>query len=212
MLNPIEELKKYKKIYLDHTDEIEIDLSYSSIIKYISDEMGKLSRGQFRMSQKLEDFSQEIIDAIDSNTGRLDEISALVDEKDKTIELLNKEIKKELSEKNDLIKAFVAGLALFDTLVSFIRDSGDTTWVEQSQAAFRKALQFASEAGIAQTGVVGELFDDRLHDVVEVVCDERFGFREITGVDAKGYTYKGDVVKKARVTVNNERCENKADE
>lgn len=208
MLNAVEELKKYRKIDIDDTGGIDTgDSNGTVLIKSISEEIGRLSRGQFRMSQKLEDFSQEIIEAVDSNTGRLDEIAGFVNEKDAVIVQQSMEIKELMTENNKLYTNFTTVLDLFYTIVSFIAGSGDTAWREQAEMAMRNVLAAAAEAGIEQIGGKGVLFDERLHEAVDTVCDEKLGFREVAGLEAKGYLYKGRVIKKAKVIVNNWRGE-----
>ena len=212
MFDPICELKKYGNIDFNQEPGSKEESAQAGLLAILRDEIGRLSRGQFRMTQKLEDFSQEIVEAVENNTGRLGQISGMVDECRESRILLEKELRMMQKEAGQIINAYVTSMDLFDLLTSHLEGSGNESWMQQARIAREKSMEAASYAGIRTVGFQGEFFNDQIHEAMEAVSSENHRYREIVDVLAKGYLYRDVVLRKAKVIVNNKKGAETADE
>lgn len=206
MLNPVEELKKYCKIDLEHSTLDYMNLpDIRAQNKQFIDEVNKLSKNQFRAVQKIEDFSEEIIELLEEKMNKWEALENALSDKDEIISSLKTRIEKENIEKHNIIIKTINIIDIFDNVASFIEESNDKSWVEQIRKVMDNIKALMSEMGIVELDRTINIFNENIHEAAGLAYDNNKSFRELISIETKGYTYNGKLLRKAKVIVNNIR-------
>lgn len=215
MLDVLAELKKYQKIDLTKQNDrdlpglrgtafggMSIGIGHFS---RIAEDINKMSKKQFRMEQQMEDCFEEIEEITRMLQQELDMAKTYQKSLENKDDLI-KEIKIKSAEQEENIQSLVLALISFvdniDLIYAAILSSGDEEWLRQMNRV-KNYLSLVLRGNKLYEIGQEKYFNDQLHDVGSLVEDENRGFREITGVEQKGYLYQGNIIRKARVIVNN---------
>lgn len=205
MLDALSELKKYRKINCNDTASTGFSGSpLGTVLNRISDDINRISKNQFKLGQQVEDFSEEILEILHEELEASETYKKWALSRDDLINELNR--KEEANEKraDGLVSALIRFSDAMDIVYSFIAASGDPDWMLQIEQLKNSLALVLAENNLNEIGNE-KYFDDGLHDAVSVVEDCSKDFREIVGIERKGYSYMGKIIRKALVTVNNFR-------
>lgn len=218
MLNAVEELKKYRKIDIEGENIDDDNIEWAGFPDVMEqnrqfiEEIGKLSRNQFKAVQQIDVFSEEITELLQEKMGLLQEkmdkseiLEKALSDKDDLMDTLKTRIQYVSTDKQHMLMTVIKLVDIFETAADFISRSGDEAWVGQIKRVMEGIEGLMSETGINEINVYA--FNDNFHEAVDVVYDESKGYREIVKIEKKGYTYRGKVLRKAKVVVNNARKE-----
>ncbi|MBE7070356.1 MAG: nucleotide exchange factor GrpE [Ruminococcaceae bacterium] len=107
----------------------------------------------------------------------------------------------------DVTKEFLTVLDNIDRAVSTAKDADENSIdkvIEGVELLGKQAAAILTKIGVEEIKAdKGDKFDPNLHEAVMHVEDEELGEQEIAMVFAKGYTYKGKVIRHAVVQVAN---------
>lgn len=180
------------------------------------------------LTKELEKFNYKKIENVDLNMNALNDIVGMMqgqnakldksvkmgalniaslkedlEEKNKEIFKLKKEI--ELCEENDK-KVMKKIISIVDEIVyveRFVMESNNSKLIMNIESIQKRIKKELREIGIEEIPTVGEIFNNRLHECVDVVNMEKKEKYEIIDVVKKGYTYKGSILRVASVIANN---------
>lgn len=206
MLNAIEELKKYKKINMEFDQRYKLDLDEpdnNTIEKMLVSEINKLSKNQFKTLQKVDVYYEDVMQLLDEKMDKWDAFDKAISELQEKNKSLVACLKEEDGEKINILKKLILIVDVFENAASFIVASGDHTWIDQIERVMDFIGSTMNDAGISEIEGQGSIFNDMVHEVVEVVYDKDRKYREVISVEEKGYLYKGIILRKAKVIVNN---------
>lgn len=205
VLDGLAELKKYRRI--NHNSTVSAGWggpALGGIIDRIADDINRISKNQFKMGQQLEDCFEEIVNTLHQELDTAKTYQELLANRDDLI----KEIKRRSEENEKRVESLVSALISFsdamDIIHAFISSSGATDWILQMERVNNSLAKVLAENNLCEIGNE-KYFNEVLHDVVSVVEDHNRDFREIIGVEQKGYSYMGKTLRKARVIVNSFR-------
>ena len=199
MIDVFSEIKKYEKIKKEDKYSAE-----KSIINMLYGDIRRLSKSQFRIEQQIEGFFDEMMEAINEKVQLSEEYKKTISEKNEQSLKQKTKIETKQKEIESLIEVIVEYSNSFDTIKRSIELSKNQGWILQIRRMENELNAIMVGSGLYKTG--GEkYFNDILHEAIYAVKYKDKDFREIIYVESPGYSYKGHVIKKARVVVNNYR-------
>ena len=226
MINFKEELEKYHERIKKNDIIPENKVSYREIddnIKRINKELNYIILNSNNLKSSTKEKFEEIGDNferveenfqdIEDNFEKLDTSSkeiltflegkwwGTVEKQNNEILFLKREIKALKDRESKFQKALIKILDSIEWINKYIKiftnDSVENT-VNASMKVINKEL---SGIKIDTIGSVGDLFDENIHNCIEVVKDETKLEHEIIEVIKKGYRFKGQVLRAAQVIV-----------
>lgn len=204
MLDVIAELKKYRPLNMENSGDGESSgIIYRNILEKHTEELIRFSKMQFRLGQQFEDFNEETLGLLRKETENAEVYKKWALE---VIGDLNRRVAENKQRTENLIFALITLADTLEMIHGFITASGDPDWILQMNRVRNNTSLVMAENDLREIGT-GKYFDDSLHEAVSIIRDPEKEFREITGVEQKGYFYGDKVVRKAKVIVNTYRKE-----
>lgn len=202
MFDALCELKKYKKINLDNIDPLtSCPSAYGIIAERLANDINKMSKSLFKLEQRHEDFTEELLEKINENLDIAESFKKLALSKDETI----KGLQIRQNGDRETIHRMTTALIDFSDKLNIIYDSilssANSDWILQTERIKHSAELILAGIGIHETGSE-KYFEESLHEAVSAVEDAERDFKEITSVELKGYMYNDRVLRKAKVIVN----------
>ncbi len=226
MINFREELQKYQERIKDEDIVIKEEVNYKNIednIEAINKELSYIILNANNINNNSEENFEEIKDDfeklresfedVEDNIEKI-EISnkdiliflqdkwwGTIEKQNSEILFLKREIKTLKERENRFQKALMKILDSIEWINKYMKvftnDSVENT-VNASMKVVNKEL---STINISTIGVVGELFDENIHNCIDTIADENREQYEIFEVVKKGYMFKGQVLRTAQVIV-----------
>jgi len=205
VLDALAELKKYQRINLNGTDFAGWGGTvHGVILDRIADDINRISKNQFRIGQQIEDCFEEILHILHQELDLAKTYQQSLAARDDLIKEMNRRAGENEKRIESLVMALVRVSDMIDIIFSAISSSGDEDWIRQMERVKNSLAMVLAENNLDEIGNE-KYFDDALHDVVSLVEDPDRDFREVAGVEQKGYAYRGKILRKARVVINNYR-------
>ena len=198
------------------------DGGQEALLKELCSGLAKLGGRMDRMQSALDKISQDGEALDDCLTGISDDLEMLdsgveewervlrsqTDSLEDLLDTMEAQSRGEAELQRQLSEAEEREQALLD-LVSLTRDqldmvsrrlSGDAAWSDQFAMMSRESAKLLRNAGIRETGVVGEPVDYEIHQVLEAVeTDKKEQDHTVASVFSVGRIYRGRILGKAKV-------------
>ena len=194
MINFREELQKCQERIKNEDIVIKEEVNY----KNVEDNIEKLRDGFEDVEdniEKLKISNEEILLFLK------DKWWGTIEKQNSEILYLKREIKILKDRENRFRKALMKILDSIEWINKYLKvftnDSVENT-INTSMKVIKKEL---SGINISTIGVVGELFDENIHNCIDTIADENREQHEIFEVIRKGYMFKGQVLRTAQVIV-----------
>ena len=194
MINFREELQKCQERIKNEDIVIKEEVNY----KNVEDNIEKLRDGFEDVEdniEKLKISNEEILLFLK------DKWWGTIEKQNSEILYLKREIKILKDRENRFRKALMKILDSIEWINKYLKvftnDSVENT-INTSMKVIKKEL---SGINISTIGVVGELFDENIHNCIDTIADENREQHEIFEVIRKGYMFKGQVLRIAQVIV-----------
>jgi molecular chaperone GrpE len=139
-------------------------------------------------------------------TGLQEDLTTLrkqAEEQDKEVfRKLNEELYELRKELSVAVEVAVELSDILNTAHSYAKSQGDPVWIDALAQALEKSESMISGIGLSPIKAVGDAFDARLHNCVEVVASASMPKDTVIDVFRRGYRYKGKVHRCADVRVS----------
>jgi molecular chaperone GrpE (heat shock protein) len=192
MFNVFAELQKYQKIKLDGpTSSVS---PHTAVFTQLAVDFQKMAKHQFRLEQQFDAFSEELLELFQQQIAT----------QSNTILGLNRQLETAASKNIRLVWGLIQLYDALDLIALSIQASGSTDWVAQMERLTTATARVMTENGLQFLGAE-PYFDDQLHEAVGTAQVAEKDYKAIVTVEQKGYTYLGQVLRKAQVIVNIER-------
>jgi molecular chaperone GrpE (heat shock protein) len=192
MLDALAEMRKYPKIQLDKTGDAPPTASpYTGILTRITDDFQKMARHQFKLEQQFDAFVDEIQELLRKEVAAQNSaIQALVGHlNDAEVRRIN------------LAQGLIQLKDALDLIAGALQAAGLTEWLDQMEQLDASAIRVMAENGLQPLGAE-TYFDEQRHEIAGTAADSQKAYKAILAVEQKGYSYLGQVLRKARVIVN----------
>lgn len=188
MIDIFNEIRKCTPLSLDDTSQI-IDDELTIILKNVTKSYERIGKEQYKSNSTLDEII-EALEASNENVNLNNEFKDILNVKDKKIgKLLGCLINFSDAFENLYMHAVKSRNEALITSLSFQKENN------------KKQLMLC---GISILGFMGEVFDSKLHIAKEVRCNDTIQPGCIMEVLSNGYTYDGEVIRKAEVIINNQ--------
>lgn len=184
VIDVAKELQKYniKDVEIDFSDDI------AGLLSIFNKTVERIGKEQYKSLRNIDEIL-ELLDATKEN----EELIKSFKEKAKLTE----------KENENLIKALVEVADLFEDIYMYSEKSLNEGFAEQMKLQLSNMEQVLLTYGLTRFGDVGEAFNSQLHIPKEVRENEGFMQVQILEIIKSGYTYKGQIIRKAEVVINN---------
>lgn len=191
-----EEIKKYSKI-----DSLELDFKEGFSYLEFTNDINNFTKRAEKLD-KLEHYGNEICENNREFQKLLkDRVEITLKERDGEILTLKRKINTLEAREKSFLKAILKILDSIEWFQKIIKVFSNSS-VEKSLFTTNKVIKKELlNMDIIQIDTIGESFNDKVHNCIEVVEDEKRNNNEIIDVVKNGYIYRGEVVRVAEVIV-----------
>jgi molecular chaperone GrpE (heat shock protein) len=172
-----------------------------NIMDKLAEDIGRLSKNQFRLGQQFEDFAEEVLEAVRQEIKLAEVYKKWAESKDAAMIGFHHRLTENEKRIENLVFALINLADALEMIYRFVIASGDTDWRLQMERVQNTTRLLLAENGIQELGHEN-FFDDSLHEAIATVQEEGKDLREITDIEQKGYSYWNKVLRKAKVVVN----------
>ncbi|ABR46516.1 hypothetical protein Amet_0284 [Alkaliphilus metalliredigens QYMF] len=186
MIDVRKEIEKYEPIDLAQEEELQQD-EFIEVLQHLQKSLNRFGKDQYKTLGQVE----EVLELLEAS-----------EEKDKVYGDLRKEAKKKDEEIDALLLAIIMVTDALEDLYYYTVKNNEGSWAEQLSLLWEKLGQKLSYYGIVRIGEEGTTFSSH-HGIAEGISkDANRSHGEIVEVIQLGYVYRGRVLRKARVIVN----------
>ena len=194
MINVLNELRKYEPIELDNVLEwAPTDLEF--IFKEVKEAFEKSGKQQFKFSRRLE----EMLDVLEE-----------VKQQQDVHRDAQQEIKSSEVEKVEILQGLISICDEVEYMYKYALKEEQGAWKDQLSLQWKRMEKILAQFAIMRIDDVSEPLDLKVHVVKEVKNLPEVGNVEILEILKSGYMYKGKLLRKAEISLNNK--ENDANE
>ncbi len=194
MLDIKEELKNYKEVNVKVDSEINEEKDNEELehlLTVFTKAYERIGKEQYKTSNAVD----EILEIIEENS-----------ESNKDKEVIIKELKEQVLDRNNELKAMlntiVAMADIFDYMNNYVSNSDNENLKEQFKLVEEQLTEKLAKASITVLGTVNREVDVNINQPLEVKWEKDKPEGIVLGVIEKGYRYKGKLLRKAKVIVN----------
>lgn len=186
MLDVLKELNKYKPV--DLKEEVCLERKTSQLISILNKNLERIGKDQYKSNRNID----EILEILDEDKS-----------KNELITSFREKFEGARDNRDMLLKGIIDIVELFEDLYVYSGKSLNKSFLEQIRHQWTNLEQIMLKCGISILGNPGEMFDSKLHIARETRKDGLLPNMQIIEVIRRGYMYKGEIIRKSEVVVNN---------
>lgn len=209
MINFKEELDKYYHLQVDSDTINKCEISYKTInnnIDKINKELSciiinsdDIKKENEVNNKKITEQNKEILSFLE------DKWWSTIEKQNSDIVLLKREIKILQDREDRFLKSVIKILDSIEWLNKYIKLFSNDSLESSVNSSMKLINKELFNINITTIGVIGELFNENIHQCIDYVADNNKNQYEIVDVIKRGYMFKGQVLRTAQVVVvNNE--------
>lgn len=194
MLDIKEELKNYKEVNVKVDSEVNEEKDneeLGDLLMVFTKAYERIGKEQYKTSNAVD----EILEILEENS-----------ESNKDKEVIIKELKEQVLDRNNELKAMlntiVAMADIFDYMNNYVSNSDNENLKEQFKLVEEQLTEKLAKASITVLGIVNGEVDVNINQPLEAKWEKDKPEGIVLGVIEKGYMYKGKLLRKAKVIVN----------
>ena len=170
-----------------HKDSLERFCDIADVIGEFNKVLNKLGKEQYKYSHQL------------------DEIMMFLEEQEnyhKECVFLQQQNRMKDMEVKKLVAVLLSVLDSYEDLYRYALKYGDESWKEQMTMQWNRTGVILKQNGIVRIEGIGELFVPQLYAVEEIRRVPGIPNGQIVDIIRSGYMYNGEIIRKAKVVVN----------
>ena len=193
MLDIKEELKNYKFIELGHNSEEneENNEELSLLLNMFTKAYERIGKEQYKTANGIE----EILDLLEESSESNKENQGIIRE-------LRERVQGKDNEINAMINTVISISDIFDYINGFALKSGNENLIAQFKLVSEQLGEKLAQSSISILGIEGGEFDMSIHKAIEAEWQKDKSEGVILQVVRKGYMYKGNLLRKAEIIIN----------
>ncbi|MDP4142901.1 MAG: nucleotide exchange factor GrpE [Bacillota bacterium] len=122
-----------------------------------------------------------------------------IDKNSKREEELEKKVLDLESKNKKIIGKLIGILDYFDSIYKFAGENGDLALLGNLEDTLKLIKNDLRDIGLEEVPALGELFNNKLHECIQIREEDGRLQYEILEVVKKGYTYNGEIIRPAGV-------------
>lgn len=186
MLDVSKELRKYRSVDLE--EKVCLGTETSQLISIFNKNLERIGKDQYKSNRN----TDEILEILDEDKS-----------KNELITSFREKFEMARDDRDMLLKGIIDMIELFEDLYIYSEKSLNQSFSEQIGYQWTNLEQMVLSCGISLVGKQGEIFDSKLHIAREVKKDPLLPNMLIIEVIRRGFIYKGVIIRKSEVVVNN---------
>jgi len=159
----------------------------------------RIGKEQYNISEKIEELMLMVEEQAEEQKQEQKKEKNNIEEKMRSINL---EFKKSEKEKDSLVDLLIFTNDTFEDLFRFVKKSNNIEWYEQMEIQWKKIGEKLLTQGITRIDPIDTIFSPFIHTALKTSQNNEIPNEQITEVIQSGYMYKGNIIRKAKVIVN----------